>query len=164
MTALTQAIAHTPLWVWPLILILLGLGARNLRPREQPVAALFILPGILLILALVNLTSSRANLTLVIPAFVASLAIGGAIGWTLVPRATVAMPGAGRVRVPGSIAPLLIVIAAIILRYGIGYVYGRWPESRADPALALEFSATGALLAGIVWGRILHLTAIYRRA
>ena len=98
-----------------------------------------------------------------IPAFVVSLAIGVGIGWNLIPRGAAAIAGRGRIRVPGSVVPLLIVIAAIVLRYAIGYLYGRWPELRADPALALEFSATGALLAGIVWGRILRLGWIYRK-
>jgi hypothetical protein len=163
-TEISEAIAHTPLWVYPLILIVLILGARNLQTRERPLAPLFILPVILLIFASVNLAASSAALTLVLPAFAVSLAIGGAIGWNLVPRDVVAVRGQGRVRVPGSIAPLLIVIAAVILRYAIGYIYGRWPELRADPALALEFSATGALLAGIVWGRILRLARIYWRS
>jgi hypothetical protein len=162
-TDIVDALKHTPLWVFPLILIVLWLGARNLATRERPLMPLFILPALLLIFALINLASSRADLTLVIPAFVASLAIGAAIGWNLVPKNVVVLRGQGRVRVPGSVAPLLVVIAAVILRYGIGYLYGRWPALRADPALALEFSATGALLAGIVWGRILRLGQIYRR-
>jgi hypothetical protein len=157
MNAITQAVEHTPIWVWPLILIVLWLGARNLRGRERPLASLSILPLVLLVLAIVNLASSRADLTLAIPAFLVGLAIGGAIGWNLAPRNATALRGTGRVQVPGSVAPLLIVIAAIILRYAIGYTYGRWPELRADPALAVEFGATGALLAGIVWGRILRL-------
>jgi prepilin signal peptidase PulO-like enzyme (type II secretory pathway) len=160
---ISEAIKHTPVWVFPLIVLVLWLGARNLQNRERPIAALYVLPLILLILAVVNLASSRANLILVIPAFVASLAIGAAIGWNLVPRNTTAIQGQGRIRVPGSVVPLLMVIAAIILRYAIGYIYGRWPELRTDPTLALEFSATSALLAGVVWGRILRLGWIYRR-
>jgi hypothetical protein len=50
------------------------------------------------------------------------------------------------------------------LRYVTGYPYGRWPELRANPALALEISATGALLAGIVLGRLAHLVRWYREA
>jgi hypothetical protein len=164
MNAITQAIEHTPIWVWPLILVVLWLGARNLRAHERPLASLYVLPVVLLVFAIVNLASSHADLTLAIPASVAGLAIGGAIGWNLVPRTASAIRGAGRIHVPGSAAPLLVVIAAVILRYVIGYTYGRWPELRADPALAIEFGATGALLAGIVWGRILHLGWIYRRA
>jgi hypothetical protein len=164
MTEVAQAIVHTPIWVWPVFVVVLLLGARNLWPRERPLVQMFILPAVLLILAAVNLTASRANLTLVIPAFVVSFAIGIGVGWNLVPRNVVARRDRGTVRVPGSAAPLLVVIAVLILRYVIGYIYGRWPELQADPALALEFSATGALLAGIVWGRILRLAQIYRRA
>jgi hypothetical protein len=164
MKAITAAVAHTPIWVWPLILIVLWLGARNLRDRERPLASLYILPAVVLVFAAVNLASSRANLALAIPAFAVGLSIGGAIGWNLVPRGMRAIRGAGGIVVPGSVAPLLIVIAAIILRYIVGYTYGRWPELRADPALAIEFGSTGALLAGIVWGRILHLGWIHRRA
>ncbi len=125
---------------------------------------MFVLPAIVLALGLFNIATSSANLTLVIPAFVVSLAIGVAIGWNLVPSDVVPLPEQGRVVVPGSVAPLLIVIAVIALRYAIGYIYGRWPELRSDPALALEFGATGALLAGIVWGRMLRFVQIYRRS
>jgi hypothetical protein len=164
MTAITEAITHTPLWVWPLFAVVLFLGARNLWPRERPLAPMIVLPAVLLVFALYNLTSSRADLTLVIPAFAVSFAIGIGIGWNLVPKHVEVLRDKGSIRVPGSVAPLLVVIAILILRYAIGYIYGRWPELRADPALALEFSATGALLAGIIWGRILRLARIYRNA
>ncbi len=163
MTAIAEALAHTPLWVWPLFAIVLFFGARNLWPRERPLAPLFILPAILLAFTLYNLTASSADLTLVILAFAVSFAIGIGVGWNLVPTDVVALKGQGRVRVPGSVAPLLVVIAVIVLRYVMGYTYGRWPELRANSALAVEFSATGALLAGIVWGRILRLAQISRR-
>lgn len=163
MSEVAAAIAHTPLWVWPLFVVVLLLGARNLWTRERPLTPMFILPAVLLIFALYNLTASNADLTLVIPAFIVSLGIGVGVGWNLVPKNVVALHDRGTIRVPGSVAPLLVVIAVLILRYVIGYTYARWPELRADPALALEFSATGALLAGIVWGRILKLAQIYRR-
>jgi len=163
MTAIVEAIAHTPPWVWPLFLLMLWLGARNLATRERPLAPMFVLPAIVLILGLVTLATSSADLTLVIPAFVVSLAIGAAIGWNLVPGNVVPVRERGRVVVPGSVAPLLVVIAVLILRYAMGYIYGRWPELRRDPALTLEFGATGALLAGIVWGRMLRFVQIYRR-
>jgi len=164
MTAITEAIAHTPVFVWPLIAVVLFLGARNLWPRERPLSRMFILPAVLLVFAVFNLTASRADLTLPIAASVASFAIGIGVGWNLVPNNVMAMRERGAVLVPGSITPLLVVIAIVILRYAVGYIYGRWPELRGDAALSLELSATGALLAGIVWGRVLHFAGIYRRA
>lgn len=164
MTEIAEAIARTPIWVWPLFVVVLFLGARNLWTRERPLSQMFILPAMMLIVAVYNLTASSADLTLVIAAFVVSFGIGVGVGWNLVPKKVVALRDRGAVRIPGSVAPLLVVIALLMLRYGIGYTYGRWPAMRADPALALEFSATGALLAGILWGRILCLAQIYRRA
>jgi len=164
MNEIIGAIENTPLWVWPLLAFVLFLGARNLWTRERGLAALFILPAVMILFALANLLTTAADLTLVIPAFVASFLVGGGIGWNLVPKAATADRARGVVRVPGSVAPLLVVVAIVVLRYAIGYTYGRWPEMRADPALALEFNATGALLAGIVWGRILRLARIYSRA
>jgi hypothetical protein len=164
MTGVAEAIGHTPLWIWPLFAVMLWLGARNASTRERPLAPMFILPAIVLAMGLFSIATSSADLTLVIPAFVVSLAIGVAIGWNLVPGDVVSLPEQGRVVVPGSLAPLLIVIAVLALRYASGYTYGRWPELRSDPALTLEFGATGALLAGIVWGRALRLVQIYRRS
>jgi teichoic acid transport system permease protein len=163
MTGIVAAVAHTPLWVWPLFAVMLWLGVRNASTRERALAPMFALPAIVLAIGLFNIATSSGDLTLAIPAFVVSLAIGVAIGWNLVPSDVVPLREQGRVVVPGSAAPLLIVIAVLILRYAIGYTYGRWPELRSDPALTLEFGATGALLAGILWGRALRLVQIYRR-
>lgn len=163
MNEVGEAIAHTPLWVWPVLGLVVLLGARNLWTRERRIAVMFILPAIMLIVALTNLATSSADQTLVIPAFIFSFLVGIAIGWSLAPRAVVVNRTSRTVRVPGSVIPLLIVILIVILRYAMGYVYGRWPELRPDPALALEFGATGALLAGIVWGRVLWLGRLYLR-
>lgn len=140
MKEVAAAVAHTPVWVWPVFVVVLFLGARNLWPRERPIGQMFILPAVLLILAAVNLTAGRADLTLVIPAFVASFAIGIGVGWNLVPRDVVALRDRGTVRVPGSVAPLLVVIAVLILRYAF-MADGRrcagirpWRSNSAPPA------------------------------
>ena len=39
-----QIVTHTPLWVWPLMLFVLGLGLWSLKPRILPPARLAILP------------------------------------------------------------------------------------------------------------------------
>ncbi len=51
MTEIAEAIAHTPIWVWPLFVVVLFLGARNLWPRERPLSQMFILPAMMLIVA-----------------------------------------------------------------------------------------------------------------
>ena len=162
MTRFLQAVVNTPLWVYPMAAAILWLGARNLTTRAFRLGVLFVHPVIVLGLEITNLVAGAATMTVAIPAFVVSFAIGGAIGWTLAPTDIVAGRARGAVRVPGSVAPLLVAVAVVIQRYVMGYTYSYWPTSQAEPALAVQFSAIGALLVGIVWGRIVRVVASYR--
>jgi hypothetical protein len=163
MTEIFQAAANTPLWFYAAAAVVLWLGARNLLARESRLGTLLVHPVIVFGLEIVNLVRGAAS-TAAIPAFAVSLAIGGVIGWNLAPTRIAAGRANGTVHVPASVAPLLVAVAVVVLRYAIGYTYHNWPELRADPALALQFNAIGALLVGIVWGRIVRIGSIYRRA
>jgi hypothetical protein len=162
MTEILQAVANTPLWFYAAAGVVLWLGARNLSARESGLGTLFVHPVIVLVLEIANLARGAAP-AVAIPAFVISFALGGAIGWNLAPSRVAAGRVSGTLHVPGSVAPLLVAVAVVVLRYAIGYTYYSWPELRADPALALQFSAIGALLVGIVWGRIVCIASVYRR-
>ena len=150
-------------------LVLCGGGCCAVARRAQPLGTgiparqLFVHPVIVLVLEIANLAGGAAP-AVAIPAFVMSFAVGGAIGWNLAPRRVAAGRASGTVHVRGSVAPLLVAVAVVVLRYSIGYTYNTWPELRTDPALALEFGATGALLVGVVWGRIVCIASLYRRA
>jgi hypothetical protein len=161
MTEIFQAAANTPLWFCAAAAVVLWLGGRNLSARESRLGTLLVHPIIVFGLEIVNLVRGAASAA-AIPAFAVSLAIGGVIGWNLAPTRIAAGRANGTVHVPASVAPLLVAVA--VVRYAIGYTYHNWPESRADPALALQFNAIGALLVGTVWGRIVRIGAIYRRA
>ena len=163
MTEILHAAANTPLWFYAAAAVVLWLGARNLSAQESRLGTLFVHPVIVLVLEIANLAGGAAP-AVAIPAFVMSFAVGGAIGWKLAPRHVAAERASGTVHVPGSVAPLLVAIAVVVLRYSIGYTYNTWPELRTDPALALDFGATGALLVGVVWGRIVCIASLYRRA
>ncbi|MGB7102886.1 MAG: hypothetical protein WBD95_29530 [Xanthobacteraceae bacterium] len=163
MAEILDAIANTPLWFYAAAAVVLWLGARNLSVRESRLGTLFVHPVIVLVLEIANLAGSAAP-AVAIPAFMISFAVGGAIGWKLAPHYVVAGRASSTVHVRGSVAPLLVAIAVVVLRYSIGYTYNTWPELRTDPALALQFSAIGALLVGVVWGRIVCIVSVYRRA
>jgi hypothetical protein len=164
MEEVVSAVRHTPIWVFPLFLAVLWLGALHLRERSLSIWTMAILPVVMVGLAVANLAVGSAFLGLAVPAFLFSLAIGAAIGWSLAKRPVAIDREKGSLRLSGSVTPFLVVIGILALRYVTGYLYGRWPELRANPALALEISATGALLAGIVLGRLAHLVRWYREA
>jgi hypothetical protein len=163
MTEIFQAAANTPLWFYAAAAAVLWLGTRNLVARESRLGTLFVHPVIVLVLEIANVARGAAP-AVAIPAFALSLVVGGAIGWHLAPNRVAAGRMSATVHVPGSVAPLLVAVAVVVLRYAIGYTYSSWPELRADPALALQFSAIGALLVGVVWGRIVCIVSVYRRA
>ncbi|MGH6989017.1 MAG: hypothetical protein ACREFD_02970 [Stellaceae bacterium] len=153
-----------PAWLWPACAVALVLGARELWRGPRPIALFYLLPAILSAAALGDLVATRAGLILVVPAFIFSLLIGIGIGWNLVSATTRPIRTPGNIEVPTSVSPLLAAIATVILHIAIFYIYGRWPALRANPAIALEFSATAALLAGILWGRVFRLGRLARRA
>ena len=163
MTMIIDAVAGTPLWFYLAAAVVLWLGARNLTTRESRLGTLFIHPVIVFLLEIANFIGGPASAAS-IPAFVVSLTVGGIIGWNLAPNRVAAGRMPGTVRVPGSVAPLVVASAVVVLRYAIGYTYTSWPDLRADPALALQFGAIGALLVGVVWGRIVRVGLVYRRA
>src|ERR1700679_3611142 len=136
MSEILDAAVNTPLWFYAAAAVVLWLGARNLSARETPLGTLFVYPVFVLVLEIANLARGAAPAA-AIPAFVISFAVGGAVGWTLAPSRVAAGRASDTVYVQGSVAPLLVAVAVVVLRYIIGYTYTSWPELRFDPALAL---------------------------
>lgn len=157
-------IARTPLWVWPLIATVLGFGIWNLWTREMAARRLVAFPLIMLGLSLSNAIGTAAPATLAAATWLAAAALGVAAGWAMTGQPLAVDPVRRRIRIAGSALPLLVTVAIVVLRYGFGYAYGRHPELRADPMLALELIAAGAFLTGITFGRYGHLGAWALRA
>jgi|KBSSwiStaDraftv2_1062776.scaffolds.fasta_scaffold1320954_2 hypothetical protein len=150
-------LSRTPLWVWPLIATVLGFGVWNLWTREIAVRRLVAFPLIMLGLSLSNAIGTAAPPTLAAGMWLAAAAFGAAAGWAMTGPPLALDPARRRITIAGSALPLLVTIAIILLRYGFGYAYGRYPELRADPMLALELIGAAAFLAGITFGRYGYL-------
>ena len=78
-----QIVVNTPLWVWPLMLFVLWLGWRGLRPRTMPPARLAILPLVGLATSLAGIAQSlQPGLAFAgwAVALLAALPLGWAIG------------------------------------------------------------------------------------
>ena len=64
---------------------------------------------------------------------------------------------------PASAIPFVVTLLIVALRYTFGYLYGRWPELRADPLDAAILVGAGAFLAGLNLGRISRIAWLYHR-
>lgn len=96
-----QIVANTPLWVWPLMLFVLWLGWRGLRPRVMPPARLAILP-------LVGVATSAAGIAqslqpaIAAAGWAAALLVALPLGWAIGTRRAIRLrPEDGRLEVSG---------------------------------------------------------------
>jgi hypothetical protein len=170
MNGIVQAITHTPVWVWPLLALLIFIGIIALKPRSMPLPRLLILPAIFLGLSIFSLLSSGLPLLQAIAIWLAGLVLGGLLGRLFAPRLSAAGGGvvidraARRIAVPGSAVPLVLILVIFIGRYAFGYAFGRYPELRQNDLVVVTAAAYAAFCTGIMLGRTLPLVLAYCRA
>jgi len=164
MNLVLQIIQHTPVWVFPLVALVLWLGGLNLRQRTVPLRMLWVLPAVMLVLSIGNAIGTAAAPLSAAATWLIAAAIGAAVGWRLTQTPLAIDLTARRITLPHTVVPLLVCVAIILLRYAFGYLYGRYPDLRADPGHALALVAGSALFGGILLGRSARLGFCYWRA
>ena len=158
-------VQHTPPWVWGLLSALLCLGLWQRRTRRVAPAALLALPLGLLALGLGSMLPGFITqpITALLWLAAALLALAWARRWPA-PRGTRWLACEGRLLLPGSWLPLVLIIALFGLRYASGAsqaLHPQWSSLLAFQApLALGFGG----LAGVFLGRALGLRALARPA
>ena len=150
-----EIVRRTPLWVWALLAALLLLGLSQLRERRVAGTRLWILPAVLLSLGLFSTATSFVPAWPALGAWAIALAAGSALGARLPAPARAAWDAHGRtLHLPGSMLPLLIIVALFVLRYAGGVALVMHPGWRSAPGVALPMAATYGAIAGVLLGRV----------
>ena len=165
MTFAYQIVVNTPLWVWPLMLFVLWLGWRGLRPRVMPPARLAILP-------LVGLATSLAGIAqslqpgLALAGWAMTLLAALPLGWAIGSRRAVRLrPEDGRLEVAGGWFALGFGASIFGVRYTLGVLSGVMPGLRAEPLWIVLSGGVGGIVTGIGLGWLANLLVrAYRRA
>ena len=154
-------VTHTPLWVWPLLALLLWLGVVALRRRAVPLWRLLVVPALFITWGGLSLVQ-RAQAT---PSF-ALVWLGAAVLGAVLARALwrleAAAPDRARnlVTVRGTALPLVRNIVLFVAKYALAVAMARAPT----PLLALGDIAVSGLGAGYFLGWIAMLARAYRAA
>lgn len=162
MALLLQIVTNTPLWVWPLLLLVLWLGWLGLSPRIVSVR-LGILPLVGLISSLVGLVQSPTPLFAAgswLVALLAALPVGYMIGgW----RPVRALPD-GRFEAEGGWFMLIFGVAIFAARYTLGVLFGMFPALKAETLWIMVANGVGGVVAGVGLGWFASLWLRARRA
>ncbi len=142
-------LAHTPIWVWPLLLYVLHMGWKRTRDRIVAPFRLLIMPAIITCLAVYNLVSAGPSMIAVV-GFACGAIAGGLAGYAIARRRVAEFLENGMLRVKGDWVPLVLVVGIFAIRYATGVALG------VDPALAHNqgFLFAGVALSGFFAGTL----------
>ena len=146
-----QIVTNTPLWVWPLMMLVVWLGVLGLRSRTVPMWRLAILPVVGLVLSFVGI-GQAVQPALALITWLVALAIALPLGDLLGRRRTVHRLDDGRLEIAGGWFMLIFGLSIFAVRYALGVIFGMAPVLRADPAWIALAGGVGGFVAGIGLG------------
>jgi uncharacterized membrane protein len=156
---LIEIVRHTPVWVWALLAALLVLGRlTQLRTRTVSRARLFVLPAVLGALGLTSTATAFQPAAPAMAAWGVALLLGALLGQHLPTPTGARWDATGRrLRLPGSVLPLLVILAVFTLRYTASVALALHPAWREMREVALPLAAVYGAIAGLLLGRMLAL-------
>ena len=156
----SQVIKGTPVWVWAILVSLVVLGVRQLRSRVVSRYSVLIAPVAFLFVGLLAAGRGRTGFS----------------AWALTLLATAALtffvwqPTAGarydastdRLNLPGSVIPMLLMLAIFLLNYVINVVLAINPALRGELAWQVGPAVVLGALSGVFIGRAATLFRMNR--
>lgn len=136
-----QAAVGAPIWVWPLLAALIGLGVSRMRDREMLAWRLMLLPAI--VLGISVLTSLSGPMTgTAMAALPAGLVAGAAAGWWSMRMTAVRRLPGNRIAVKGEFVSLIAILLIFAARFAMGTLQATAPDM-------LEMAIPAVVLAGL---------------
>lgn len=157
-TLLSQIVQHTPTWVWGLLAGLLALGWMQTQDREMTLTRITVLPLVMLALSFSGVVSTFAHATLAIVAWAAGVAAALLAGHRFVRvRGASWSASTGRVHVPGSWLPMVLIVALFMIKYGVGVALAMDHSLSAEPAFGAACGLAYGTFSGLFAARAIGL-------
>lgn len=155
MQIILQAIKHTPLWVYILLIYLTWVGIKALKPNTVSLNKLFVLPLVFSVLSINSLVADGVLDFAYTRVYLGSLFLGIILGWVIVKSMTVEYDKyKNLIKRPGSKITLLLVLFMFSTKYF--YKYNLTIESSITQSYFFKNSMLIAygICTGIFLGRL----------
>ncbi|MGE5148756.1 MAG: hypothetical protein ACM3II_01430, partial [Rhodospirillaceae bacterium] len=144
-------VLHTPLWVWPLLVLVVWLGWLGRKPLTLSPIRLAVLPLVGLgvtVAGVVQTVMPGLMLGGWLVGLLLSLPVGHAVGR----RRKVAWQDNGRLWIAGGWFALVFALSIFVVRYALGVSFGVWPELARQPRWIAAAGLAGGVIAGMGLG------------
>ena len=159
---LIQILTHTPLYVWAILAFLVYRGMAAMRDRDVEVRKLVLIPAVMLVLSLQDVSAKFGLEGWAFAAWAAAAAgmalVAGLAGSNRIAASTVP----GHVRVRGSRLPLVMMMAVFFTKYVVSVLASIAPQLRQDTLFACIVCGLFGLYNGWFVGRLLADLATVR--
>jgi hypothetical protein len=155
---LMQMLRHTPLFVWAILAFLVVRGVLATRERDASLRKLFIIPAVMLILALQDIAMRFGLMGPALAAWGAGVLATALPIWFLgrariVAGSTAGSTG-GSLRLRGSWAPLCVMLAVFAIKYTAIVATLLQPQLRQDALFAAALCAASGMSNGYFLGSL----------
>lgn len=149
-----QILSHTPVYVWAILAFLVWRGVSELREREIAMPRMFVLPLVMLILSLHDIARKFGLDATALSAWTTAFAAAALLAWRFGRVRVSAGSAPGRVRVAGSVMPLVLMLSIFAVKYATSVLLA----VRADLAgqVAASVCAMFGVFNGYFLGRLLR--------
>lgn len=151
---LSQIISRTPIWVWAILAALIFMGGKALRPRTVKRYTVLIAPIAFLML---GLTSSRGTIGFASWG-ISLLAVASFTFFVWKPTAGARyVPEGDQLHMPGSVVPMVLMLAIFLLNYIINVTLAMNPALRNELLWQVGPGIVLGALSGLFAGRALTM-------
>jgi hypothetical protein len=157
MPSFFQIVAHTPLWVWPLMAFVLWLGWYGLRSRTVPPSRLAILPMVGLGTSIATILQS-AQPAVAAAGWAVALLAAAPLGYAIGRQRAVRPLDDGRLEIAGGWFMLGFGLSIFAARYALGILFGVLPALVAEPLWIGLSGGVSGVIAGVGVGWLAGLS------
>jgi hypothetical protein len=153
-----QIITRTPVWVWALLALLIGLGYHQSKTRVLGLRRVMVIPAVLTLLSILGTVSAFGSSPQVLFTWLAAASLFAFVVLQLPLRAGHRYDAkTSKLHVLGSWVPMALMMGIFVNKYVVGVAFAMHPELAQNTTFALAFSALYGTFSGVFIGRAVRL-------